>query len=214
VSAPGSPAPDPTRHLDVLLSTLPEPPVPPHRAEAAVLILARTTDAGVEVLAEQRAEQATDPWSGQVGLPGGHRDPRDPSLTQTVLRELQEELGFPPEVIVGTPRLFEIRRARPAGLRVAVFAGRCVPAALPVPRVERIEVSGTFWLPLGALESVENRPRTTVFGEASVPTVLFEGHVVWGFTLRVLTDFRQWLHGVNGTPEARRDESSWKSQAL
>ena len=48
-----------------------------HQREAAVsLILAPNRD-GLEALFILRAKKAGDPWSGQMALPSGHRDPGD-----------------------------------------------------------------------------------------------------------------------------------------
>ncbi len=204
---------DPWKRLGLRLETLPTDPVPADRAEAAVIVLARSHDLGLEVLAEQRAQRDGDPWSGQVGLPGGRRDPQDRTLTDTVLRELGEEVGLPSDAVEGPPRLFGIRRARPSGLRVAVFLGRLAAAQMPTGRVDPEEIAGTFWLPFDELRHVESRPRSTIFGELPVETVEHDGHIVWGFTLRVLRDVQQWLESPAPMPEPAPTAPT-RSQAL
>jgi len=215
VTASGTEHPDPALHLQVRFATLPDDPPPSDRADAAVLILLRSGRMGLEVLAEQRAERPGDPWSGHVGLPGGHKMPEDHSLTETVLRELHEEVGIRPSFLDGPPRIFDVQRARPSGLRVAVFVGRVAAVPQGTGSVDPEEVATTFWLPLQALEQTESRPRPTMFGEIQVDSVVFEGHVVWGFTLRVLREFVTWLT----TPdpwwsEPRGELRRWRSQAL
>ncbi|HEU5170288.1 MAG TPA: NUDIX domain-containing protein, partial [Gemmatimonadales bacterium] len=42
----------------------------------------------------RRAERAGDPWSGQMGLPGGRHHPGDPDLLATAIRETEEEVGL------------------------------------------------------------------------------------------------------------------------
>lgn len=215
MTARGTQRPDVSDHLRSRLATLPQAPVPPDQAEAAVLILLRTGKTGLEVLAEQRAERAGDPWSGQVGLPGGRTSPADGSLTETVLRELQEEVGVIPSALEGPPGLFDIRRARPSGLRVAVFAHRVGgDTEIPSP-ASPTEVDATFWMPLSALDHATSRPRNTLFGRINVAAVEFEGHVVWGFTLRVLQDFVAWLGSSEAAPPKRPEEQNpWRGQAL
>ncbi len=184
---------EPWDRLGARLVALSSDPVPPDQADAAVLVLARSHNRGLEVLAEQRAQQDGDPWSGQVSLPGGHKESGDRSLTETVLRELHEEVGLTADSVEGPPRIFGVRRARPSGVRVAVFVGRVAPAQDPSARADSTEVAGTFWFPLDRLQQIESRPRKTVFGEMPVDTVEHEGHIVWGFTLRVLREVAEWL---------------------
>ena len=212
----GAPAsPDTTVDLLARLATLPDDLLEPNRADAAVLILLRSGAHGVEVLAEQRTERPSDPWSGHVGLPGGRGNPEDRSMRETVLRELREEVGILPQEIDGPPRLFDVRRARPSGLRVAVFAGRLLSTGGGTPNVDPEEVASTFWFPISALLRTEARPRSTVFGEIQVETVPYEGHVVWGFTLRLLRDFDAWLRQPATGGDARRGQlRRWRSQAL
>lgn len=201
--------------LRARLKSLSQDPLDPARADAAVLILLRFGTDGAEVLAEQRAERSGDPWSGQVGLPGGRRNPGDHSLSETAVRELHEEVELHRSALVGAPRLFDIRRARPSGLRVAVFAGLFTGAPGAVHGADAEEVAKTFWLPLRVLDHRELRPRPTMFGEIDVETAVFGGHVVWGFTLRVLQDFVSWLRTSGAATPAWEDgPAPWRSQAL
>jgi 8-oxo-dGTP pyrophosphatase MutT (NUDIX family) len=215
LTASGTPPDDLSTHLSSRLATLPIDPLPPERADAAVLILIRLGEAGLEILAEQRAEQPGDPWSGQVGLPGGHREFTDHSLTETVLREVHEEVGILPSALEEPPRLFDVRRARPSGLRVAVFVDRLLDGPGGPRDVDPAEVTTTFWFPLHALDQTESRPRSTMFGQIYVDTVVFEGHVVWGFTLRLLQDFFSWLERPESPGSSPPGElHSWRSQAI
>jgi len=43
----------------------------PVRSRAAVAVVLREAEVGLEVLFIHRAEHPDDPWSGHVGLPGG-----------------------------------------------------------------------------------------------------------------------------------------------
>ncbi|HLY76702.1 MAG TPA: CoA pyrophosphatase [Thermoplasmata archaeon] len=207
--------PGTAEQLRVRLARLPEEPLAPDQADAAVLILLRVAGAGPEVLAEQRAERAGDPWSGHVGLPGGRKSPIDSSLAETVLRELREEVGIPRSAVDGGPRMFDVRKARPSGLRVAVFAGQLAGSPDPPQGIDPEEVATTFWFPLRALEGLERQPPPGLFGAIQVDAVHFGDHVVWGFTLRLLRDFDSWLNtSGDGAGRPRCESRPWRSQAL
>ena len=63
-------------------------------ANAAVVVLLRTTNQDFQVLFVKRAEKSGDPWSGQTALPGGKRGPEDRNLKETVVRETLEETSI------------------------------------------------------------------------------------------------------------------------
>ena len=61
----------------------------------AVLLPILAHDDGPRVLLMKRPERETDPYSGQVCLPGGALEVDDTSLLDCALREAGEELGIP-----------------------------------------------------------------------------------------------------------------------
>ncbi|MEJ2238841.1 MAG: CoA pyrophosphatase [Gemmatimonadales bacterium] len=67
----------------------------PGTIEAAVaIVLVEIGATGPELLLIKRAEHERDPWSGQMALPGGRREPLDQDLLQTARRETLEETGI------------------------------------------------------------------------------------------------------------------------
>ncbi|MGH7644285.1 MAG: NUDIX hydrolase, partial [Gemmatimonadales bacterium] len=66
----------------------------PEAQPAAVALALLEGSTGLELLLIKRAEREGDPWSGQIALPGGRRDPQDPDLLATALRETLEETGL------------------------------------------------------------------------------------------------------------------------
>lgn len=75
-----------------LAATPPRQVVDPSRREAAVaLILQPDPD---RLLVVRRVTRDSDPWSGQLALPGGRHEPSDDSLLTTAIRETAEETGI------------------------------------------------------------------------------------------------------------------------
>ncbi len=187
--APTPPSGDAPASIADLLGRYPEGAPPVGTAGAAVTIVLRDGRHEVETLLIERAESPTDPASGQVGLPGGHVDDGDSSMGATALRELEEEVGLRRSDLAATPRYVETRLAVRFGLKVAVFAAEIGPAAAPPSAVSPEEVAHVFWLPRSALGVERRVPRDTGVGWIEVPATVHEGHVVWGFTRRLLRDF-------------------------
>lgn len=177
--------------LDVLLRRYGGETPPASAAGAAVVIVLRNQSPSVDVLLIERASRAEDPASGQVGLPGGRVDPRDVTLRDTAMRELKEEVGLSASDAVGPPRFVSLESAPRFGMTVGVFALALHPAPPWVPALDPQEVSSIFWLPLERLDSRVRVARETPAGSKEVDAVVFEGHVLWGFTLRVLSQFKE-----------------------
>ena len=172
------------------------PPV--STAGAAVVIVLRQGLTSVEVLLIERAERTDDPASGQVGLPGGHVDDRDGSLAATALRELEEEVGLRRADLDGELRYVSTEMAIRFGLKVGIFAALLGPDTSGPSVASSEEVAHVFWLPRSALTSSRPIERETSRGLAAVPATVFEGHVLWGFTRRILCQF----FGVTSQDEA------------
>lgn len=160
----------------------------------------------LETLVVLRAERETDPWSGHVGLPGGHREPGDADLAAAALRELSEETGLslPRSAILG--RLDEIlpRGARLPSVAVTPFpvwhAGGGTVEAGP-------EVAGHLWTPLRTFEDPDRRSVLTFRRGGALrafPAVEVDGLTVWGLTYAILRRFLSLLpDGGAGGDDAR-----------
>jgi 8-oxo-dGTP pyrophosphatase MutT (NUDIX family) len=172
-----------------LLGRLRDGAPPIGTAGAAVTIVLRQGAREVEVLLIERAENPDDPASGQVGLPGGHVEESDSSMGATALRELREEVGLGRGDLASSPRYFETRLAARFHLKVSVFAAELASGAARPSPASVGEVAHVFWLPRSALDDERRVPRDTPFGRIEVPATIHEGHILWGFTRRLLRDF-------------------------
>lgn len=182
---------DPSGEIERLLSRFPADSPGAEHAGAAVLILLRAgrPPGGPETLLIQRTERPEDAASGQVSLPGGRVGPADTLLRDTALRESWEEVGISAPDLAGSPRFVGVRRASAFDLEVGVFAAGLGTAASAPHTRSRHEVASVFWLPRQNLEATENIPRATTLGPREVEATVYEGHIVWGFTRRLLRDF-------------------------
>ncbi len=189
MSALPVPPAEPAPNVSSLLERFPPTSPPASAAGAAVLIVLRAHAGEVETLLIERAVRPDDPASGQVGLPGGHVDPADRTLRDTAVRELEEEVGLSATDLSATPRYVSIEDAPRFRLKVGVFASSLAgPLGRPmVPRPE--EVAHFFWLPRSRLEAASRVLRDTHQGPREVDAVVYQGRVLWGFTLRVLQQF-------------------------
>lgn len=178
--------------LDVLRERLARRPPrrveEPGTGEAAVALVLASGEPRLELLLIKRADHPGDPWSGQMALPGGRRDPGDPNLLVTAIREAGEEVGvmLQPEHLLG-----ELDDLRPRAVTLPPIVVRPFVFALPArpPVRPNVEVALHLWVSLDEL--VASRP-----GEIEIPIVgrrlpayLVGEHVVWGMTERILTPF-------------------------
>jgi 8-oxo-dGTP pyrophosphatase MutT (NUDIX family) len=60
----------------------------------AAVAIVRARQPRESILLMRRSERKEDSWSGHWSFPGGRRDPDDPDLLHTALRELEEECGI------------------------------------------------------------------------------------------------------------------------
>jgi 8-oxo-dGTP pyrophosphatase MutT (NUDIX family) len=161
--------------------------------QAAVALVLRPAEGGeLEMLLIKRADFAGDPWSGHVALPGGRREPTDPSLERTAVRETWEETSIDiarDGQILGTlddlsPRIPTLQR-----LIVRPFVAAVVP---DVTIVESPEVAAAFWVPLSALRTETAWISAEVSAQGrqlTVPAFAHGDYVVWGLTERILRSF-------------------------
>lgn len=160
---------------------------------AAVAAIFRAGPEGAELLFIQRAEHDADPWSGQVGFPGGRAEEGDDGLEGTAVRETLEEVGLHLAADPEVRRLGQLdqlqARARRKILPMAItpFAFVLDGAERPALRLSADEVHAAFWIPLSWLADPERRvwyahPMESV--EYDFPAIdLGEGrNVLWGLT--------------------------------
>jgi 8-oxo-dGTP pyrophosphatase MutT (NUDIX family) len=125
---------------------------------------------------------------GQVAYPGGKRDPGDPSLAATALRETHEEIGLPPDqvqVIAPLSQVMSLHR-----ILVTPYVG-LVPGDHPL-EANPHEIESIFRVPISYfLEDKRERTDTLSWLNSTlyVPCYRWERYQIWGLSAVVLVDF-------------------------
>jgi 8-oxo-dGTP pyrophosphatase MutT (NUDIX family) len=178
---------------DALRRAVSPPPVtvvPALASRAAVALILRDGEAGIELLFIRRAEHPLDPWSGQMAFPGGRAEPADADLRETAIRETHEEIGL--DLRRGAEHLGtldEVRamaRMRPMELSILPFVFRLVG---PFEPALSSEVTRVHWLPLAAVLGADLRSTMEYVHEGAArrfPCVRVDDVVIWGLTYRML----------------------------
>lgn len=165
----------------------------PGQREAAVALVLQPKVSGLRALFILRAKKEGDPWSGQMALPGGHRETIDADLVETARRETHEEIGLDLNQAgryLGS--LAGIRANPRAGFDLVVTPQVFALEDKAVPLQPNEEVAEVLWGNLD--EMISGRSLT----DASFPEFQREGtfpgyqvgaQVVWGLTFRMINDF-------------------------
>jgi 8-oxo-dGTP pyrophosphatase MutT (NUDIX family) len=152
---------------------------------AAVLVrLSMTSESAEPLVVLTRRRRELKRHAGEISFPGGRQDDEDASLTDTALREAEEEIGLARTDV----------RLLGALAPTATFATNYVihpfvgviPAGIAWQPSAR-EVDAVLELPLGALRAGRTRTRLERRGISfETDAYVVDGHVIWGATARIL----------------------------
>jgi 8-oxo-dGTP pyrophosphatase MutT (NUDIX family) len=150
---------------------------------AAVLVPLYVCDEQVRGVFTLRREDLRR-HAGEISFPGGRQDDEDASLTDTALREAEEEIGLartdvrllgslPPTATFATNYV------------IHPFVG-VIPAGIAW-RPSAREVDAVLELPLEAVRAGRTRTRLERRGISfETDAYVVDGHVIWGATARIL----------------------------
>ncbi len=155
-------------------------------AVVAVLLLEDHVGA-LSILIIRRVERDDDPWSGQMGLPGGRVEKTDPSTKYAVEREVREEVGIDLGSAGGALGLLTLGHPmRRTGIQVQpwVYGLKQKPGVDIGP-----EVQEAVWVPVSSLRPNSTTSQVRIREEVrDVPAFVIDGRIIWGFTHRVLSE--------------------------
>ena len=153
-------------------------------ADAAVALLLRIIDQGVEVLFVKRVENPKDPWSGHVALPGGRRHEKDRNLKETVIRETLEETSI--DLLDRSRFLGSMTPLRLKHRPMEILPFVVLLEHEPEIKLNERELESFVWIPLKELPQNEGTFKSSL-GE--YPAYIIGNTVVWGLTYRILEEF-------------------------
>ena len=167
-------------------------PKPEEQQASAAVAIVHARAPVESILLIRRATNPNDPWSGHWSFPGGRRDPEDPDLLATALRELREECSI------------ELHRSSLVQALPPAMAGRMVGRFLTVApfvfdvedqleaRLNQTEAVDYLWTPVQLLADISLHRWQTVPGippERLFPALDLQGTPLWGFTYRVMCEW-------------------------
>jgi len=153
--------------------------------EAAVLI-PLTRGENPEMILTLRASGLST-HGGEVAFPGGRRDPEDPDLMFTALREAEEEIGLPPGMVEVVGPLSPLVSRH--GLQVTPFVG-LIPDYVEY-RPNDAEIAAVFSVPLAFFreDPREHTHRIDYQGRSCyVPCYRYENYKIWGLTAIMIVE--------------------------
>ncbi len=188
LSLPGKDAHAKMTHL----GRFPNPTIPSEHKKASVLILLyqKSTDWHT-VLMKRTSRFKNDKHKGQISFPGGQAETFDINKAATAVRETEEEVGIPGtniKVLGGLSQLY----IPVSNFLVHPFVGY-VPEE-PNFSLDSDEVDEIIETPLSLLMDGAIQQETTIdlpngFQLKNVPYFDVHGHVVWGATSMIISEF-------------------------
>ncbi len=167
----------------------------PGFTRAAVALILRKGARGMEILFIERAPQEGDPWSGDIGFPGGKMEAGERDPRQTAERETLEEVGLDLGKGIYLGRLSDITGAHlPVLVSCFVYGVAGNPSLTPSQ-----EVRDHLWVSLADLTDTERHvtARVRFDGEAlerpAIRLPLTGKPVLWGLTYRLVMEFLEVL---------------------
>ena len=160
---------------------------PDGRMPAAVLILLMEKEGRFHIILNVRTQQV-EHHKGEISFPGGMHEDSDPDLRTTALRETWEEMGIRQEDVTILGELDDY--GTHSGFVISPFVG-----VFPYPyeyNPSEIEVAEVLEAPIDHLLAPANHTTVRVDHDGSVyqdRAYKFQGHVIWGATARMLTQF-------------------------
>jgi 8-oxo-dGTP pyrophosphatase MutT (NUDIX family) len=162
--------------------------------EAAVLLPITRGDTPRLVLTLRAKGLSTH--GGEVAFPGGRRDPEDPDLMYTALREAEEEIGLPPGLVEVIGPLSPLISKH--GIKVTPYVG-IIPDFVEY-RANDAEIAAVFSVPLEFFreDPREHTHRIDYQGQSwYVPSYRYDGYKIWGLSAIMIVELMNLIYDTD-----------------
>lgn len=176
----------------ILKGHVPDPCLFTGETRAAVALILRETDSGLQVLFIKRAENEHDPWSGNISFPGGKVENGDGDPRVTAERETMEEVGIDLRCSEYLGHLADIAGSR---IPIQVSCHVYILNTISPFRLMDEEVADAFWVSLADLADPNRHGEQSVWFSGKTlrhPGIAlpYPGEpALWGITYRLIMDF-------------------------
>ncbi len=164
---------------------------PANCKQAAVTMLLREMGNGAEILLIRRAEHDLDPWSGDLGFPGGRIEITDTSPRGAAEREAWEEVGLQLKNDNYLGQTDDLTGAYLA-VHISCFIYTIKPDQTFTLNDEIVDY---FWLPISTLlEPARSQQQTFYYrGKNRTHPIIelteWSPRPLWGITYRIISNF-------------------------
>ncbi len=170
--------------------------LPGRAREGCVLLLLYCHQGELHLVLTRRRDDLNS-HAGQISFPGGQREPGEPCQA-AALRETHEEVGVPPTAVAILGQLGDLY-IPPSDFEVRPFVGWYLPQSRPVFCPAEREVAQILEVPVSVLlDDSARKVSMREWNGVRLPVPYFDvaGHMVWGATATMLSEFLERLKAV------------------
>ena len=144
----------------------------------------------------QRTVNENDKHSGQISFPGGSRDAEDVDFSATAIRETSEEIGIDQHYIKIIREMTPMY-IPPSNFYVHPFIS--FTKKNPQFFLQESEAVALIEIPVNDILNLSTQPEMKALPSSrgvEVPVIDFNGHLIWGATSMILSEFSQLLKNL------------------
>lgn len=172
--------------------------ISPKKSAVLILLYPNSNDSAIHVMLIIRAKSEQGNHSGQISFPGGGFDASDIDLSDTALRETEEEIGVDRKAIKIVGELSPVY-IPVSNYHVRPFIGIC--NSRPVFQINSLEVNDLLEVEITQFLLESNRTTSDVFlkirnQKVQVPCYHIGGETIWGATAMIIAEFSEVIRRI------------------